>query len=86
MITKKVLVTGALKFISLKTSERLHEKELVVLYILNDYYDASLKVWCLILLLFCNSFEFYEIGLKEKGASIEIFDSNSCDAIVNFAI
>ena len=84
---KRILVTGAAGFIGFHLSKRLiaDGNQVFGLDNLNDYYDVRLKQARLAQLEDLPDFSFVRMGLEEREALHQLFDSGKFDTVVNLA-
>lgn len=84
---KRILVTGAAGFIGFHLSKRLiaDGNQVFGLDNLNDYYDVRLKQARLAQLEHLPNFSFVKMGLEEREALHQLFDSGKFDTVVNLA-
>ena len=84
---KRILVTGAAGFIGFHLSKRLiaDGNQVFGLDNLNDYYDVRLKQARLAQLEQLPNFSFVKMGLEEREALHQLFDSGKFDTVVNLA-
>ena len=83
----KILLTGAAGFIGFHLSQKLLEQDYQIIGIdnLNDYYDPSLKKSRLEILGHYNNFNFHKVGLEDKEAVDNIFETYQPTHVINLA-
>ena len=84
---KKVLITGAAGFIGMHLSEKLLQKNFVVVGIdnLNDYYDVRLKKERIKNLKNYKNFHFHKVDLLQVKKLEDLMINNSFEYVINIA-
>ena len=84
---KKVLITGAAGFIGMHLSEKLLQKNFVVVGIdnLNDYYDVRLKKERIKNLKNYKNFHFHKVDLLQVKKLEDLMINNSFEYVINLA-
>jgi UDP-glucuronate 4-epimerase len=82
-----ILVTGAAGFIGFHLCRHLldHNRQIIGLDNLNDYYDVNLKKDRLVQIENDHRFTFYQIDLADQSAMEELFASHDIDIVINLA-